>query len=46
MNNLDHTGLLLKVLELEAKIKELELERVELKKSVKNLSLYLQVQAI
>jgi len=46
MNDLDHTALLLKVLELEEKIKQFELERVELTKAVKNLSLYLQVQDI
>jgi len=36
----------IEIAELKAKIKEFELEREEVKKAVKNLSLYLQVEAI
>jgi len=44
LHKLDHTELLLKALELEEKVKQLELNRAAVRKSIRQLDLYVVVQ--
>jgi len=44
--DLDSTELLFKAMELEDRVKELELEREELKKSINDIALYMQIEAM